>query len=53
MSIKCPYCGKEDDYEIFDTIGGNGEDYIELCTCFECDKTFGIRYCCIEIMKVD
>lgn len=42
--IKCPYCGN-DDFEIFDTIGGiDGEDMIQLCTCFECDKNFSIVY---------
>lgn len=53
MIVKCPYCGKEDDYEIFDTCGGDGEDYIELCTCFECDETFEIHYRFESIMKAD
>lgn len=52
MSVKCPYCG-ESEYETFDTIGGDGEDYIELCTCFECDHTFEIVYKFAEVIEAD
>lgn len=42
--IKCPHCGSEN-FEIFDTIGGvDGEDMVQLCSCFKCDKNFYIVY---------
>lgn len=49
MKIKCPYCGSEE-YEIYDTCGGNGRAISEMCACFECDKTFRVIYApdCIE-----
>ena len=49
MKIKCPYCGSEE-YETFDTTGGDGQAISELCSCFECDKTFRVIYApdCIE-----
>ena len=49
MEIKCPYCGSEE-YETFDTTGGDGQAISELCSCFECDKTFRVIYApdCIE-----
>lgn len=49
MKIKCPYCGSEE-YEIYDTCGGNGRAISEMCVCFECDKTFRVIYApdCIE-----
>ena len=52
MSVKCPYCG-ESEYEIFDTIGGDGDEYFELCTCFECDHTFEIVYNFMGTHKAD
>ena len=49
MEIKCPYCGSEE-YEVYDTCGGNGQAISEMCVCFECDKTFRVIYApnCIE-----
>ena len=49
MEIKCPYCGSTE-YETFDTTGGDGQAISELCSCFECDKTFRVIYApdCIE-----
>lgn len=49
MKIKCPYCGSTE-YETFDTTGGDGQAISELCSCFECDKTFRVIYApdCIE-----
>lgn len=49
MEIKCPYCGSEE-YEVYDTCGGSGENIQELCTCFDCDKQFSVIYVvdCIE-----
>ena len=49
MKIKCPYCESEE-YETFDTTGGDGQAISELCACFECDKTFRVIYApdCIE-----
>lgn len=49
MKIKCPYCGGSD-YETFDTIGGDGENIIEFCTCFDCDHTFFVEY---ELMRIE
>ena len=49
VKIKCPYCGNEE-YEIYDTRGGNGETIQELYACFDCDKQFSVIYVvdCIE-----
>ena len=49
MKIKCPYCGSEE-YELYDTCGGNGQAISEMCVCFKCDKTFRVIYApdCIE-----
>ena len=49
IMIKCPYCGSEE-YEIYNTCGGNGRAISEMCVCFECDKTFRVIYApdCIE-----
>ena len=50
MEIKCPYCGSEE-YEVYDTCGGSGENIQELCTCFDCDKQFSVLYvvdCIVE-----
>ena len=49
MEIKCPYCGSEE-YEVYDTCGGSGENIQELCTCLDCDKQFSVIYVvdCIE-----
>jgi transposase-like protein len=53
MKIKCPYCGSED-FENFDTVGGyDGEDMLQLCTCFDCDKNFRVVYKCVEVEKDD
>ena len=43
MEIKCPFCGSTD-FEVFDTIGGCGDNLEELCACFDCDETFRIVY---------
>jgi hypothetical protein len=43
MIIKCPYCGSEE-YEVYDTCGGSGENIQELCACFDCDKQFSVIY---------
>jgi hypothetical protein len=50
MKVECPYCNASD-YEIFDEIGGDGQDIEELCTCFECDKIFRIVYSPVSIEK--
>ena len=49
MTIKCPYCGSEE-YEVYDTCGGSGENIEELCACLDCDKQFSIIYVvdCVE-----
>lgn len=49
MKIKCPYCGSEE-FEVYDTCGGSGENIEELCVCFDCDKQFSIIYVadCVE-----
>lgn len=53
MKVKCPYCGS-DDYEIFDTVGGvDGENILELCTCFDCDQTFFMEYELVRIEEED
>lgn len=52
MKVKCPYCGGSD-YEIFDTVGGDGEAIIELCTCFDCDQTFFMEYELVRVEKED
>lgn len=43
MKIKCPYCGSEE-YEIYDTCGGNGENIQELYLCFNCGDQFSAIY---------
>ena len=50
MEIKCPYCGSEE-YEVYDTCGGSGENIQELCTCFDCDKQFSVLYVVDCIVK--
>ena len=50
MEIKCPYCGSEE-YEVYDTCGGSGENIQELCTCFDCDKQFSVIYVVDCIVK--
>ena len=50
MEIKCPYCGS-DEYEVYDTCGGSGENIQELCTCFDCDKQFSVLYVVDCIVK--
>ena len=50
MEIKCPYCGSEE-YEVYDTCGGSGENIQELCTCFDCDKQFSVLYIVDCIVK--
>lgn len=49
MRIECPYCGSEE-YEVYDTCGGSGENIEELCACLDCDKQFSVIYVvdCIE-----
>ena len=49
MKIKCPYCGSEE-YEVYDTCGGGGENIEELCVCLDCDGQFSVIYVvdCIE-----
>ena len=49
MTIKCPYCGSEE-FEVYDTCGGSGENIEELCVCFDCDGQFSIIYVadCVE-----
>lgn len=49
MKIECPYCGSEE-FEVYDTCGGSGENIEELCVCFDCDKQFSIIYVadCVE-----
>lgn len=49
MKIKCPYCGSEE-YEVYDTCGGSGENIEELCVCLDCDGQFSVIYVvdCIE-----
>ena len=49
MEIKCPYCGSEE-FEVYDTCGGSGENILELCVCLDCDKQFSIIYVadCVE-----
>ena len=49
MKIKCPYCGSEE-FEVYDTCGGSGENIEELCACLDCDGQFSIIYVvdCIE-----
>ena len=49
MKIKCPYCGSEE-FEVYDTCGGSGENIEELCACLDCDKQFSIIYVvdCVE-----
>ena len=43
MKIECPYCGSEE-YEVYDTCGGSGENVQELCACLDCDKQFSVIY---------
>lgn len=43
MKIKCPYCESEE-FEVYDTCGGSGENIQELCACFDCDKQFSVIY---------
>lgn len=50
MEIKCPYCGSEE-YEVYDTCGGSGENIQELCACFNCDKQFSVIYVVDCIVK--
>jgi hypothetical protein len=50
MEIKCPYCGSEE-YEVYDTCGGSGENIQELCACFDCDKQFSVLYVVDCIVK--
>jgi transcriptional regulator NrdR family protein len=50
MKIKCPYCGSEE-YEVYDTCGGSGEDIQERCTCFNCDKQFSVTYIVVCVEK--
>ena len=50
MEIKCPYCGSEE-YEVYDTCGGNGENIQELCACLDCDKQFSVIYVVDCIVK--
>ena len=50
MEIKCPYCGSEE-YEVYDTCGGNGENVQELCACLDCDKQFSVIYVVDCIVK--
>ena len=50
MEIKCPYCGSEE-YEVYDTCGGSGENIQELCACFDCDKQFSVIYVVDCIVK--
>jgi transcriptional regulator NrdR family protein len=50
MEIKCPYCGSEE-YEVYDTCGGSGENVQELCACFDCDKQFSVIYVVDCIVK--
>lgn len=49
MKIKCPYCGSEE-YEVYDTCGGSGENIEELCACLDCDRQFSVIYVvdCVE-----
>lgn len=49
MTIKCPYCGSEE-YQVYDIIGGVGENIMELCACLDCDAQFSITYVvdCVE-----
>ena len=49
MKIECPYCGSEE-FEVYDTCGGSGENIEELCACLDCDKQFSIIYVvdCVE-----
>ena len=49
MKIECPYCGSEE-FEVYDTCGGSGENILELCVCLDCDKQFSIIYAfdCVE-----
>ena len=50
MEIKCPYCGSEE-YEVYDTCGGSGENIQELCACLDCDKQFSVLYVVDCIVK--
>ena len=50
MKIKCPYCGSEE-YEVYDTCGGNGESIHELCDCLDCEKQFSVLYVADCIIK--
>ena len=50
MEIKCPYCGSEE-YEVYDTCGGSGENIQELCACFDCNKQFSVIYVVDCIVK--
>lgn len=50
MEIKCPYCGSEE-YEVYDTCGGSGENIQELCACLDCDKQFSVIYVVDCIVK--
>ena len=50
MEIKCPYCGSEE-YEVYDTCGGSGENIQELCACLDCDKQFSVTYVVDCIVK--
>ena len=43
MEIKCPYCGSEE-YEMYDTCGGGGENIQEFYACLDCDKQFSVIY---------
>ena len=49
MKIECPYCGSEE-FEVYDTCGGSGENIEELCACLDCDGQFSIIYAvdCVE-----
>ena len=50
MEIKCPYCGSEE-YEVYDTCGGSGENVQELCAGLDCDKQFSVIYVVDCIVK--
>ena len=50
MEVKCPYCDSEE-YEVYDTCGGNGENLQELCACFDCGKQFSVIYVADCIVK--
>lgn len=50
--IRCPHCGS-DNYDHFDSVGGCGETYEELYSCFDCDGQFRIVYEYKEMKKDD